>query len=93
MRSNLEMKEGVAMSEALAVALAVHVPRTEAMSLVERLSRAAEREQRPLRDVAAGDAEILRWLSHDDIARVMAPENYLGAAVTFVERVLKRWSV
>ena len=93
MRRNLEGGGGVAMAEALSVALAHHIARTDAMRLVERLSRAAEREGTRLRDAAAADSEVARWLTPSDLDRVLRPENYLGAAPAFVERVLQRWGV
>jgi 3-carboxy-cis,cis-muconate cycloisomerase len=81
------------MAEALSTALMTHVGRRDAMTHVERLCRVAEREGRSLRETAARDAEIMRWLSPSAIDRVLAPENFLGSAKAFVERVLTLWSV
>jgi 3-carboxy-cis,cis-muconate cycloisomerase len=92
-RANLDARGGVAMAESLAIALSWHVPRSEAMQVVERLCRTAEREERRLADVAGADAEIRRWLSEADIDRVLGPENYVGAAAVFIERTLQRWQV
>ena len=93
MRRNLDLRGGVAMAEALSTALMSHVGRAEAMTHVERLCRAAERERRSLREVAAGDPDVLRWLSPSDIERVLTPENFVGGANAFVERVLAQWAV
>ena len=93
MRANLDVRGGVAMAESLAIALSPHVPRPDAMRIVERLCRTAELDGRPLADVAAADAQVGRWLSRPDIDRVLRPENYQGAAAVFVERVLQRWRV
>lgn len=83
----------MAMSEALAAVVSQYLPRQDAAALVERLSRAAERDRRSLRDVATEDVEIRRWLSAADIEAVLTPDNYLGSAAVFVERVLQRWSL
>jgi 3-carboxy-cis,cis-muconate cycloisomerase len=92
MRRHLEIRGGVAMAEALAVALLAHMPRPEAMAHVERLSRMVERDGRPLRELATADPEVSRWLSSAEIEGVLTPENFLGAAGTFVERVLQEWA-
>ena len=44
MRQNLGVRGGVAMAEALSIALMAHVSRSDAMTHVERLCRIAERE-------------------------------------------------
>ena len=93
MRRNLEVRGGVAMAEALSTALVAHVSRGDAMKHVERLCRLAEREGGSLRETAARDPEITRWLPAAEIDRVLAPENFLGSARVFVERVLKLWAV
>jgi adenylosuccinate lyase len=81
----------VAMTEALAGALMGYMSRTDAMAHVERLSRVAVRDGRTLREVASVDPNLSRWLSPDAIDRALAPENFLGSAPLFVERVLKQW--
>lgn len=93
MRRHLEIRGAVAMAEALSVALLAHMDRSEAMAHAERLSRLVEHDGRPLREVAAADPEVSRWLSQADIERVLTPENFLGAAGTFVERVLRDWAM
>ena len=78
MRRNLEVRGGVAMAEALSSALMAHVSRSDAMKHVERLCRIAERDGGSLRDAAARDPEMTRWLPPAEIDRVLAPENFLG---------------
>ena len=68
-----------------------HLSRTDAMAHVERLSRVAVRDRRPLRELASVDPDVSRWLSPAAIDRALAPENFLGSAPLFVERVLKQW--
>ena len=92
MRRNLALNGGVAMAESLSAALAPHVGRRDAMALVERLCRLSAREGRSLQDVARADAEVTRWFSGDEVARILAPDSFLGSSSVFVDRVLHRWS-
>ena len=62
------------------------------MALVERLCRLSAREGRSLQDVARADAEVTRWFSGDEVARILAPDSFLGSSSVFVDRVLHRWS-
>jgi 3-carboxy-cis,cis-muconate cycloisomerase len=93
MREHLDILGGVAMAEGLSTRLATHVSRTEAMALVEKLVRTALHERRALQEVAAGDAEVMRWLSAADVEHALAPENFLGSAGLFVARVLEQWEM
>jgi 3-carboxy-cis,cis-muconate cycloisomerase len=91
MREHLTLHGGVSMAEGLATALMAHLSRTDAMAHVERLSRVAVRDRRPLLELASADPEVSRLLSPADIERALAPENFLGSAPLFIERVLKEW--
>jgi 3-carboxy-cis,cis-muconate cycloisomerase len=93
MRENLGRSGGIAVAEALALALRERLPRADAMALVERLSRTAERDGRTLREVASEDAEIQQWFSAREVESLLQPENFLGSAGRFIDRVLQRWSV
>jgi 3-carboxy-cis,cis-muconate cycloisomerase len=91
MRQNIDVRGGLAMAEALTAALLPHTSRPDAMAHVERLSRLSVRDGQSLRDLAAADPDVSRWLSHADIDLALTPERFLGAAGTFIERVLKQW--
>jgi 3-carboxy-cis,cis-muconate cycloisomerase len=91
MREHLALHGGVSMAEGLAAALMVHLSRTDAIGHVERLSREAVRDRRLLRELASADPEVSRLLSPAAIELALAPENFLGSAPLFVERVLKQW--
>jgi 3-carboxy-cis,cis-muconate cycloisomerase len=93
MTHNLSLHGGIAMAEALSTVLTPQIGRTEAMKHVERLSRSAQRDGRPLREVAAADAELLKWLSAADIDHALAPEHFIGSAERFVENVLRAWAM
>jgi 3-carboxy-cis,cis-muconate cycloisomerase len=93
MRENLEVTQGLIMSEAAAMALAAHVGRAEAQKLVEQAVTHARSDNISLGDALAADPEVTRHMSRTDLDRHLAPENYLGAARTMVERVLARTTV
>jgi 3-carboxy-cis,cis-muconate cycloisomerase len=93
MRRHLEVRGGVAMAEALSAALMPHMSREEAMAHVLRLSRLVERDGRSLRELGAADPDVSRWLSTAEIERALDPAQFLGAARTFVERVLRQWAM
>jgi 3-carboxy-cis,cis-muconate cycloisomerase len=93
MRQNLQLNGGAAMAEALSNRLSEHVPRTEALFHVARLCRAAPRDGQPLMEVAAADPGLAQWLTRVEIERLLAPDQFLGSAPAFVDRVLRRWSL
>lgn len=92
MRENLDLRGGVALAESLSAALATHIGRSEAMKCVERACRRAERDRRPVREVAAEDPAIGAHVSSADIARLLSTDHAVGSARVFVERVLRRWA-
>ena len=93
MRDNLQQAGGVAMAESLSVAVQSKLGAKEAMALVQRLAREAAQQGSPLRDVAAGDAELRNVLTPDQITAALSPEHFLGSASEFVSRALRRWAV
>jgi 3-carboxy-cis,cis-muconate cycloisomerase len=90
MRSNLDLTGGLIFAEAVTMTLARRIGKAEAHRRVEEASRRAVRERVTLADALAADPEVARHLTRDEIDRHLTPEAYLGAARTFVERVLAR---
>ncbi len=88
LRENLQATRGLIYAEAVAMALAKHIGHEAAHKLVENACREVVAQERPLHDVLAEDAAINAGLSPADLAKLFEPENYLGAAEKFVERVL-----
>jgi 3-carboxy-cis,cis-muconate cycloisomerase len=93
MQRNLQLHGGIAMAEGLSSALAAHIGRSDAMAHVQRLCRAAERENKSLGDVAAADADVLKHLSAAEITGALAPERFIGSAQEFVSAALKHWAM
>lgn len=88
MRANVDITHGLIMAEAVTMALGESMGRLEAHRRVEARCRDAVAQQRDLLDVLREDDEITRVLSDDALVRLTDPQHYLGAAETFVSRVL-----
>jgi 3-carboxy-cis,cis-muconate cycloisomerase len=90
MRANLELTHGLITSEAVTMALAAHVGRSEAHRLVEEAANRARTVSGTLADALATDPAVTRHLTRDEIDQRLSPECYIGAARALVERVLAR---
>jgi 3-carboxy-cis,cis-muconate cycloisomerase len=92
MRENLDRTHGLIGSEALAMALAAHVGRSEAHRLVEEAVGRVRASGVSLADALAADPAVRAHLTRDDIDRQLSPDRYVAAARALVERVLARTS-
>jgi len=90
MRANLELTNGLVASEAVMMGLGRYLGRERAHDLVYDLCRDAIKQNRPLLDLLAENAEITRHLDRAALARLCDPANYLGLAGVMVDRVLSR---
>jgi 3-carboxy-cis,cis-muconate cycloisomerase len=88
MRANLAATRGLAMAEAVTMALAVSVGKGDAHARVEAACRRAIAEQRELVDILSEDPIVTAVLDRAALERHLTPERYLGAAGTFVDRIL-----
>jgi 3-carboxy-cis,cis-muconate cycloisomerase len=90
MRANLDLTNGLVASEAVMMGLGPHLGRERAHDLVYDLCRDALKQNRPLLDLLAENAEITKHLDRAALARLCDPANYLGLAGVMVDRVLAR---
>lgn len=90
MRRNLDLTDGMIVSEAVMMGLAPHMGRQVAHDAVYDACRAALDAGRPLYDVLIELPEITEKLSHDEIAALCDPANYTGLAGEMVDRLLAR---
>ena len=88
MMQNLDATRGLIFAEAVAVALAKHFGKQEAHKLVEECCRRAIAQQRHLREILPGSAEIKSRLTPADLDRLFQPLNYLGVANEFIDRTI-----
>src|SRR2546430_1926119 len=78
MRANLEATGGLIMAEAVAMALAEKIGKSEAHHLVEAASKKAVAEKNDLREVLANDPKVIAHLSVERIAKLFEPMAYQG---------------
>jgi 3-carboxy-cis,cis-muconate cycloisomerase len=88
MRANLDITNGLVMSEAVMMGLGPYIGREYAHDLVYDICRAALKQNRPLLDLLAETPEITAHLDRDQLAALCDPANYLGQSGVMVDRVL-----
>jgi 3-carboxy-cis,cis-muconate cycloisomerase len=88
MRRNLDATEGLIFAEAVTMALGKHIGKAAAHNLVEEASRRARESGKHLRAVLEQDKSVSEQLSSGELDTLFRPENYLGSAEQFVDRVI-----
>jgi 3-carboxy-cis,cis-muconate cycloisomerase len=88
MRANLDTTGGLIMAEAVTMALAEKIGKSEAHHLVEAASKKAVAEKKQLRDVLAKDTKVTAHLSADRLTKLFEPMAYQGASQTLIDRLL-----
>jgi 3-carboxy-cis,cis-muconate cycloisomerase len=88
MRANLDVTNGLIVSEAVMMGLAPHLGRQYAHDLVYDICREVIASGRPLLDLLAENEEVSKHLDRAALARLCDPANYLGEAGAMVDRVL-----
>jgi 3-carboxy-cis,cis-muconate cycloisomerase len=88
MRANLDATSGLIMAEAVAMALADKIGKSEAHRLVEAASKRAVAEGAHLRDVLALDAKVTAQLDVKRLAELFEPMAYQGVSQRLIDRLL-----
>src|SRR5206468_1588179 len=88
MRVNIDMTNGLVMSEAVMMGLGPYIGREYAHDLVYDICRTAIGSDRSFLDLLADHPEINCHLDRKQLARLCDPTNYLGDAGEMVDRVL-----
>jgi 3-carboxy-cis,cis-muconate cycloisomerase len=88
MRLNLGATNGLIMAEAVTMALAEKIGKSEAHHLVEAASKKAVADRKDLRDLLARDAKVTAHLSADRLTKLFEPMAYQGASQTLIDRLL-----
>ena len=88
MRANLDLTNGLIVSEAVMMALGPYLGRQRAHDLVYDICRRVVETGRPLAALLAENAEISGHLARAELDRLCDPANYLGLAGEMVDRVL-----
>jgi 3-carboxy-cis,cis-muconate cycloisomerase len=92
MRSNLDLTHGLVLAERVTLALSETLGHREAHEVVERASRRAAQERRPLSEIlpesVAEEPDVTTHLDLAGIAALLDPAGYLGSASVLVSRAL-----
>ena len=88
MRANLDITNGLIMSEAVMMGLGPKMGRNRAHDVVYDLVSEVAKTGRPLIDLLAENDEIRKHASRKELEAMMDPANYLGVAGEMVDRVL-----
>ena len=88
MRRNIDMTEGLVMSEAVMMGLGPYIGREYAHDLVYDLCRQAIAEKKPLLELLAAHPEIAKHVDRKALQGMLDPANYLGQSGHMVDRVL-----
>jgi 3-carboxy-cis,cis-muconate cycloisomerase len=88
MRGNLDTTGGLIMAEAVTMALAETIGKSNAHHLIETASKTAVAEKRHLRDVLSADAQVTAHLDAGKIAELFEPMGYQGASQALIDRLL-----
>ncbi|TXT35652.1 MAG: 3-carboxy-cicis-muconate cycloisomerase, partial [Comamonadaceae bacterium] len=88
MRANMDITNGLVMSEAVMMGLGPTIGREYAHDLVYDLCRQALKENRPLIDILQAHPEINPHVTRAQLEAMCDPVNHLGQAGVMVDRVL-----
>jgi 3-carboxy-cis,cis-muconate cycloisomerase len=87
MRANLDTTHGLIMAEAITMALAEKIGKSEAHHLVEAASKKAVASKTDLRDVLTKEPQITAHLGADEIAKLFEPMAYQGVSQSLIDRL------
>src|SRR3984893_8139507 len=88
LRVNLDATHGLIMAEAVTMALAEKIGKSEAHHLVEAASKKAIAGKKDLREVLTKDSKITAHLPADKIAKLFEPMAYQGVSQILIDRLL-----
>jgi 3-carboxy-cis,cis-muconate cycloisomerase len=88
MRANLDATGGLIMAEAVTMALAEKIGKSEAHHLVEAASKKAVAGKKHLRDLLAEEAAITAHLGEERLAKLFDPTAYQGVSQALIDRLL-----
>jgi 3-carboxy-cis,cis-muconate cycloisomerase len=88
MRINLEASHGLIMAEAVTMALAETIGKSEAHHLIETASKKAVADNKHLRDILAKDPKVTAHLNADKLTKLFEPMAYQGVSQALIDRLL-----
>jgi 3-carboxy-cis,cis-muconate cycloisomerase len=88
MRVNLDATGGLIMAEAVTMALAEKIGKSEAHHLVEAASKEAVAGKKDLHDVLTKDPDVVTHLGADKLTKLFEPMAYQGVSQALIDRLL-----
>jgi len=88
MRANLELTDGLIMSESVVAALTEQLTRGRAQELVARAAAAVAADGGSLRDALLSIPEVRGAIDPERLDEALAPESYLGVSSELIDRAL-----
>ncbi|MEI5523331.1 adenylosuccinate lyase family protein [Streptomyces brasiliscabiei] len=92
MRANLDLTGGAIVAERLAVVLAPVLGKARAKKVLTAASAEASGTGRPLREVLVADPELSARFTSAQLAELLDPVRYTGAADALIDRALHRYA-
>jgi 3-carboxy-cis,cis-muconate cycloisomerase len=89
MRSNVDMKRGLALTERYTLELAKRMSKFEARRILDRACAETVSKETPLAEVLAGMPAVTAVMTDAEIAALSDPATYVGAAPKIVDNVLR----
>jgi 3-carboxy-cis,cis-muconate cycloisomerase len=88
MRRNLDATQGLIFAEAVTMTMAAHIGKADARALLEEAIQQTRKSGKYLREVLSQNPTVTDHLTSAELDRLFAPENYLGVAEQWVDRVI-----
>jgi len=88
MRTNLDATGGLIMAEAVTMALAEKIGKSDAHHLIEAASKKAVAGKKHLRDILTADSKVTVHLDAGKLAKLFDPMAYQGASQALIDRLL-----
>ena len=88
MRVNLDVTNGLIMAEAVTMALAEDIGKSQAHHLVEAASKRAVTENKGLRELLTEDPKVAAHLGADKLTKLFEPMAYQGVSQALIDRLL-----
>ena len=89
MRANVDLTQGLVMSEAVMMALGPKIGREKAHNLLSPLCTQAANEYKPLLDLLVADPTISQQFDRAALEKIMDPAQYLGIAGETIDRLMR----
>ena len=88
MSRNLDATNGLIFAEAVTMAMAAHIGKSDAHAFVDEASKKARESGKHLREVLAENPKVAQQLNSAELDRLFDPKNYLGASGDWIDRVI-----